>query len=209
MPKTGPFDQYTQRYEEWFEKNSLAYQSELRAIKELMPSDGTGIEIGVGTGRFAEPLGIEFGVEPSFEMREIALEHGIDVFNGTAEDIPFDDVTFDFALLVTTICFLDNIHAALHETNRVIRSGGYIIVGFIDKNSPLGKKYQEHKNESDFYKDATFYSAEEVSSYLIEAGFTNLTYRQTLFHSTEKLTAIEPVEDGYGQGAFVVVRGEK
>jgi len=31
---------------------------------------------------------------------------GIEVVEGIAEDLPFDDESFDFVLMITTICFL-------------------------------------------------------------------------------------------------------
>jgi hypothetical protein len=60
-----PFEKYAQKYDEWFDKNKFAYESELQAIKELLPINKNGIEIGVGSGRFASPLGIKLGVDPS------------------------------------------------------------------------------------------------------------------------------------------------
>ena len=33
MPRTRPFDEQYERYEEWFEKNRLAYHSELQALE--------------------------------------------------------------------------------------------------------------------------------------------------------------------------------
>ena len=50
-----PFEQYTGKYEEWFERNMFAYEAELHAVRWLLPKSGTGMEIGVGTGRFATP----------------------------------------------------------------------------------------------------------------------------------------------------------
>ena len=46
-------------------KTTCFFQSEVSAIQQLLPSIGTGIEIGVGTGLFASALGIKEGVEPS------------------------------------------------------------------------------------------------------------------------------------------------
>jgi hypothetical protein len=52
----------------------------------MLPEGGTGIEIGVGTGRFAAPLGIKVGVEPARAMGEIARrERGIEVVAGVLE----------------------------------------------------------------------------------------------------------------------------
>jgi hypothetical protein len=65
MAKTKPFDEYASQYEDWFERNKFAFESELRAIREQLPKSNNGIEIGVGSGRFAVPLGIKIGIDPS------------------------------------------------------------------------------------------------------------------------------------------------
>ncbi len=209
MAKTEPFDEYTLQYEDWFEKNKWVYESELLAIKELLPESGKGIEIGVGSGRFAAPLGIQLGVEPSRQMRKIANRRGIEVINGVAENLPFNDAQFDFVLMVTTICFLDDIEAAFKEAYRILKHGGFFIIGFIDKDSPVGKLYQQYKNENVFYRVATFYSVDEVISYLKETGFKNFYFTQTIFHNLTEIRYIEPIKEGYGEGSFVVVRGLK
>jgi ubiquinone/menaquinone biosynthesis C-methylase UbiE len=209
MAKIKPFEEYTIRYEDWFERNQLAYLSELQALRSQMPEAGEGVEIGVGSGRFAAPLGIKHGVEPSAKMREIAKQRGIDVIDGEAEKLPFDDSRFDYLLMVTTICFLDDVYESLKEAYRVIRPGGWIIIGFIDRNSPIGKQYLRHKNESVFYKIATFYSSDEVASFLEKAGFTDLHFSQTIFHGLTEIRDLEPVKEGCGEGSFVVVKARK
>ena len=155
MPKVEPFEKNVVRYDEWFERNSFVYESELEAIRSLLFQSGTGIEIGVGTGRFAAPLGISFGVDPSKEMGEVAQQRGVGVIGGVAEALLFDDDRFDFALMVTTICFLDNIEMSFKEGYRVIKTGDFLIIGFVDRNSPLGKTYQKYKNKNVFYKVAS------------------------------------------------------
>jgi ubiquinone/menaquinone biosynthesis C-methylase UbiE len=209
MPKIEPFERYANKYEDWFERNKFAYESELRAIRKLMPKNGEGVEIGVGSGRFAAPLGIKVGVEPSCKMREIAQKKGIKVIDGVAEELPFSDLQFDFVLMVTTLCFLDDIEAALKEIHRVLKSGGSFILGFIDANSPIGRLYQQQKNENVFYREATFYSVEEVVAYLKKAGFKDFNFKQTLFRTLTDIRDIEPVKEGYGEGSFVVVKATK
>jgi len=168
-----------------------------------------GIEIGVGSGRFAEPLGIRLRIEPSSKMREAAQKRGISVIEAVAEDLPFDDSQFDFALMVTTICFVDDVEMGIEEAYRVIKNGGSLIVGFVDKSSALGQFYLKHKNESIFYKQATFYSTEEVISLLEKAGFSKFSFVQTIFHSLADIKAIETVKNGHGSGSFVVVKAVK
>ena len=46
------------------------------------------IEIGVGTGRFAAPLGIKVGVDPSMTMLTYAAKRGVLGLQGTAEALP-------------------------------------------------------------------------------------------------------------------------
>jgi len=111
--------------------------------------------------------------------------------------------------MVTTICFLYDIKAAFQEAFRVLKPGGNLIIGFIDKDSPVGALYQQHKSESVFYKEATFYSVDEVSSYLKKTGFIDLEFTQTIFHRSSEIKNLEPIKKGYGEGSFVVVKALK
>jgi len=209
MPKISPFEKYTEQYEDWFVENRLVYDAELRAVKAMIPSEGHGMEIGVGTGRFAEPLGIKIGVEPSKRMREIAQKRGIKVLDGMAEELPFDDFQFDFALMVTTVCFVDDINRALLEAYRIISHSGFLIIGFVDRTSIVGQNYLRHQNKSVFYKDATFFSVNELVEIMDHIGFNDLAFNQTIFKSLSETTKNEPVKSGHGEGSFVVIRGRK
>lgn len=48
-------------------------------------------------------------------MRAIALSHGIEVLDGTAEFLPYQGCYFDFSLLINILCFLDDPEKTLHE----------------------------------------------------------------------------------------------
>jgi ubiquinone/menaquinone biosynthesis C-methylase UbiE len=209
MAKIEPFEKYTQRYEEWFEKHKFAYLSELKAVKEILPKFEKGLEVGVGTGRFAVPLGIQYGVEPSKKMAEIAEKRGVKVINGVAENLPFEDESFDLVLIVTTICFVDDILKTLKEAYRVLKPNGYLVIGFIDKNSPLGEYYQKIKEKNPFYREAKFISTDELLNYLKKAGFGDFKIVQTIFHKLDEIKNIEPVKEGFGEGSFVVIRAKK
>jgi len=204
-----PFERHYVEYENWFEQNRFAYQSELAAIKELIPIHKREVEIGIGSGRFAAPLGIEIGIDPSPKMREIAKSYGLEVYGAVAEALPFSDGCFDFALMVTTICFLDDVEAALKEAYRIIKPAGSLIIGFIDKDSLLGKLYQQRKKKSVFYSAATFYSVNEIVSQLEKVGFKDFNFVQTIYHNLAEISDIEPIKAGYGEGSFVVVRAIK
>ncbi|MGM0606252.1 MAG: class I SAM-dependent methyltransferase [Halobacteriota archaeon] len=203
MPHTEPFDRYTDRYEEWFAENEYAYRSEVAALRRLIPSPGRGVEIGVGTGRFADPLGVRYGLDPSVRMLRRAADRGIEVVAGVAEDLPLAADSFDTALVVTAICFVDDVGRTLREARRVLVDGGRLVIGYIDKESPVGQLYQEHKTENPFYRDATFVSTEVLLGALRSAGFDGFETVQTIFEPPTELTELDSVTEGYGEGSFV------
>jgi ubiquinone/menaquinone biosynthesis C-methylase UbiE len=205
MARIKAFESFTTRYEAWFEKHHAAYISELLALRAHVPLIGKGLEVGIGTGRFAVPLGIAIGVDPCREMIRVAKERGIDAIQGIAEELPFCDNSFDYILVVTTICFVDSLQKMLSEALRVLRPEGKLIIGFIDRDSAMGQLYEAHKAENVFYRDATFYSAEEVSAILSAMNFHITDWTQTLSHSLQETRDIEPAESGKGDYAFVVV----
>jgi hypothetical protein len=45
MNRVNIFDKYAEEYDAWFDKNSWVYQSELKAVKMLLPQGGKGVEI--------------------------------------------------------------------------------------------------------------------------------------------------------------------
>jgi ubiquinone/menaquinone biosynthesis C-methylase UbiE len=207
--KTGPFDAHFERYDHWFEAHRAAYISELLALRTFVPWEGHGLEIGVGTGRFAGPLGIAMGLDPSDVMLARAAARGVETTKGIAEELPFPDRSFDYALIVTTICFVDSPDRMLAEAHRVLRPDGKLIIGFIDRHSEIGRGYLEHQSESVFYREAVFYSAAEVGDLLQAQSFKALASGQTLFRPLAESTEIEPVRPGTGDGAFVVVMAER
>ncbi len=207
MPKTEPFERYFEKYEDWFVQNRYAFQSEVEAVRRHLPSTGRGLEIGVGSGLFAEPLKIHYGLEPSEKMRNQAGKHGVIAVEGVAEKLPFENGFYDYALMVTTICFLDDVPKAFKEARRVIKPDGRLVIGYIDKNSLVGRLYQKHKAENVFYHDARFYSVEDIKNFFKQTGFRDLRYTQTIFKPLNKIKKPEPVREGYTQGAFIVCSG--
>lgn len=205
-PRAGPFSLHHRRYEDWFDRHRAAYLSELLAVRALLPWQGRGLEIGVGTGRFAAPLGVAYGIDPAEEMLGYARARGVRAAQAIAEALPFADALFDYALIVTTICFVDDPVAMLREAARVLRLGGVLVIGFIDRNSPLGQDYLAHQAENVFYREASFYSADEVNALLMDTGFHDPVWVQTLSTPLERIRDIEPVSAGAGQGAFITVR---
>ncbi len=206
MPVVTVFEQHASEYDEWFEAHGAVYQAELAALRMCLPAVGRSLEVGVGTGRFAVPLGIRFGIDPSQSMLNLARSRGLRVCQAVGEQLPFHDAQFDVVLLVTVICFVDDVPTLLQELRRVLKTTGHLIIGFINRNSALGRLYESRKETSDFYREAQFYSVEEVAAWVREAGFGSLRFCQTLRGHPDRYEAkgLE-VLDGYDEGAFVVL----
>jgi SAM-dependent methyltransferase len=209
VARTAPFEAHSGRYDRWFQRHEAAYHSELLAIRALLPWKGRGLEIGVGTGRFAAPLGVQVGLDPALAMLARAGQRQIKVVQGIAEALPFVEGVFDRALMVVVLSFLDDAKAGLLEIRRVLRPGGVLVLGFIDHGCPAGRDYLARHAHKVFFRDATFFSAAEVDGLLKKTGFHDLCWVQTLCRRPEEMTEIEPLQPGHGDGAFVAVRATR
>ena len=200
------FDKGALAYDDWFNRHAVLYKNEQKAILQALPKKGMGVEIGSGTGRFTKALNISIGVEPAAGMAKLAIARGINVVKADACSLPFHDHSFEYALMVTTVCFLNDIPKAFTEVYRIIKNEGYFIVAIIDKDSKMGKKYEAKKSASPWYRDAHFHSVAEITELLSQSGFTNFHFWQTLF--TDKEQTEEPIP-GFGSGSFVVIQSQK
>mgnify|MGYP000303555335 CR=1 FL=1 len=201
------FNKYYKKYDSWYERNKLAYLSELETIRKVLPKKGKGLEIGVGTGRFAAPLGIKFGIDPSGNMIKVARKRGVDAKLGYGEHLTFKNASFDYVAIIITLAFTTEPYMLLKEARRVLKKNGRIIIGIIDKNSYLGKFYQRKKGI--FYKHANLLSVEEVTDLLKILGFNNFSYYQSIFDYPNRLNSVQKPQKGTGRGGFVVISGYK
>lgn len=209
--KPTVFDTHVSEYEAWFNENQDTYRAELEAIRvhfARLQENLRGIEVGVGTGRFAAPLGIREGVEPAAAMAERARKRGVEVMESKAEKLPYADMQFDFVLFVT-LCHLANVEYAFSEAKRVLKSGGLLIVAFMPQDRPIAQSYQERRKWSAFYKEAQFYSVKQISDLIAALGFKNPEFNQTLIGSEDENQEGQIPISGSDRGSFVVVSALK
>ncbi len=207
MINYNPFDDLATDYECWFLENDIVFQTELLALKQAVPPGKTGVEIGIGSGIFAEKLGIKHGIDPSESMLAYARKRGLEVQNGFAEELPYDDESFDFAAFITSLCFVNNPELALSEAYRILIRGGEVIIAIIDRETRFGEFLDKGKDKSRFYKYAQFYSVPEIESLLERQGFIMNAIIQTL--ADPATFRVESPEEGYGKGSFVVIKAVK
>jgi len=172
----NPFETEAARYDQWFEspKGRLIFEQEVKCLRQLIGgTEGRWMEIGVGTGRFAEALDIREGIDPSEAVLKYASDRGVQTSRGFGEDLPYSDLSFDGLLMVVTICFLDDPHKAFKECRRVLKNKGCLIVGLVPADSRWGKFYMRKGKEGNtFYSIARFYTCEQVLEIAADTGFT-------------------------------------
>jgi len=209
----SPFDDLASAYDVWFDKEGkLIFAIEVPAFHEVLPSlPKPWLEVGVGSGRFAQALGIETGVDPSIKLLEMARERGITGFLGWGEQELFEEESFGTVFLIVTLCFVDLPMDVLREAKRILAPGGKIVLGLVLKESPWGKFYQQKKKQGHrFYKYATFYRYDEVAKLLEQAGFSIEQVISTLFQRPGKVKRVELPERGYSSSAgFTIISASK
>ena len=134
-------------YEKWLNdpKNRFAVDLEKRLmLNALKPVHGDSLlDIGCGTGSCLQTYldsGLQVtGLDPSPYMLDIAqknIGNRVDLHRGVAEDLPFDDNSFNYACLITTLEFVENPKKALEEACRVAKDK--IFVGVLNRYSITG-----------------------------------------------------------------------
>jgi ubiquinone/menaquinone biosynthesis C-methylase UbiE len=144
-------------------------------LRKVVPVFQRGLEVGVGSGRFAVPLGISRGIDPSQNLALMARHRTIEVARGEAEHLPYRAGSFDFVLMMTVICFLDTIPRAFQETYRVLGPGGTFVAGFIEAGGELFQKYRHEPVKGRFLQFATFRTCDEVFGFFKDAGFGDVS----------------------------------
>ena len=207
----GVFERHAARYDLWYESGpgSVLFEAELAALRLVVEElPGPILEIGVGTGRFANALGAEVGVDPARAVLEVLRQRcGATVLPVQADgaQLPFRDGAFGAALFVLTLCFTAQPQQLVREAARVVRPGGGVVAAIVDRESPWGAWYLEKKAQGHpFYEHARFLSAGEVAGYLQEAGLRLERQSCTLLQPPGETPVPEPPVDSLVPGAGFV-----
>lgn len=205
----GLFDAYADSYDAWYDspkgKSLLATEVAcLQLLLGLFPRHY--LEVGVGTGRFAAALGMEWGIDPSPRAIEKARRRGVKVILGNGEDIPFPEASFGAVLLAFTLCFVADTAKVMMEVWRVLIPDGGLVLGLLLKGTPWADFYARRGAEGHpLYRTAHFYSKEEAEILLKQNGFHIIAYRSTLFQEPgQEVYQEELPVDRYVPGAGFV-----
>jgi ubiquinone/menaquinone biosynthesis C-methylase UbiE len=162
------YDTFSQTYEDQRGENDPGGYHEL--LDELETTfvrryaEGRDVlEVGCGTGlvlrRIQGFARSARGVDLSPGMLEKARERGLDVVEGSATELPFEDQSFDVTCSFKVLAHIPDIQRALSEMVRVTRRGGTVLAefynpysfrGLIKRLGPAGK-IGSHADESRVY----------------------------------------------------------
>jgi ubiquinone/menaquinone biosynthesis C-methylase UbiE len=134
-------------------------QAGLGELRQALLADASGrvLEVGGGTGAnlpFYGPNVESLTItepEPSMlrrlERRVREQSPATKVLRAPAEDLPFEDNTFDVAVSTLVLCGVDNQARALGELRRVLRPGGRLIfIEHVRSDEPGLARWQDRLN---------------------------------------------------------------
>ena len=205
------FHDHAQEYDSWF-AGSLVYAIELAALLSLQTAFAhPRLEIGVGPGRFARALGAGLGLDPARAPLLLARQRGISCIQGVGEHLPVKARRIGTAYLLFTLCFSESPRQILSECARILKPGGYLVIGLIPRESNWGRYLGEKKAAGHiFYEHANFYTIRTVGRWLAEAGMRIIEHRSTLYQSPEHVEHQEdPCDVLDEQAGFAVIVATK
>ncbi len=187
------------------------------------------LDAGCGTGIYAIELARRgayvAGFDGSLDMLRLAKDKAgkeglaINFIAADALSIPFKDGVFDIVLSVNMLCFIADIDDALLEMKRVLRPGGRLVVGVLNRWSPwaLFRRIKGIFKET-VYSRANFVSPPQLKRALRTAGFEAIELKTCLFflpvNSSLYLKLAEHFEASAGfllpyAGAFIAASAKK
>ncbi len=171
------------------------------------------LEIGAGTGHWTEFFAKNGftvkGIDISEKMLEQARQKKIP--NATfslisAEELPFDTASIDNVIAITSLEFVENRQKAFNEIFRVLKPGGYFIIGALNGKASLQKTRQSNpvfKNVRFFNPESLFHALKMFGNPLIE-GCVYMPNPQATLENIVNIESIAPINLLNIYGNFLV-----
>jgi len=138
-------------------------------LKMLEPVKGeAAIDIGCGAGQGLLSLlnaGLQVtGLDASSHMIDLAVKNlgnRADIYRGIAEELPFDDNSFNYSCIVNTLEFVENPEKVLEEAFRVTKDR--VFIGILNRYSFRAYKLRfQRMFVNSIYRNARFFSIWEL-----------------------------------------------
>ncbi len=111
------YDTISQSYDELYQQEQLDKITLIKKHLKLTPTT-TILDVGCGP-YYADWNGVVTGLDPSKELLKKATKKGIKTVFGCAENLPFNDKSFDYVISITAAQNFSNIEKAFSEIKRV------------------------------------------------------------------------------------------
>lgn len=164
--------QDSRTYVDWASQQSKQHTSAAQyglMIDLLKPSAGESVlDIGCGAGASMLPL-IELGLsatglDPSPYMLEFCaarLGQRVDLYRGYAEDLPFEDNSFNYAIFFISLEYTQNPLKAIEEACRVAKDR--VFFGFLNRFALKGvQRWRKDSFQPDVCRHARLFTAWEL-----------------------------------------------
>ena len=172
------FDSVAGSYDDWYmhPQGAQVLRVELAAVSRMLPSGGLGLEVGAGTGVFAQALRSPrreiVCLDPSPEMIKRARGRGLAAVMGAVGNLPFKPESLDFSYMTTVLEFLDDPVKAFSEVRAAAKAGSPLVVLFINSLSEWGRFYTMLGSRGDpVFRHARLRCLGELEGLLGEAGY--------------------------------------
>lgn len=228
------FDQYASQYDSWFIANPEVLLSEVRLVAETLRGSKNILSVGCGSGLFEAILAKDFdiqikdGIEPAAGMADIAVKRGMNVTVTTAEEAVFEPDKYDTVIFNGSPGYISGLREVVKKVFNALPPGGRLILIDIPKESGYGLLYNLAKTLGtwqhpmlegvtprlpypiEFVEAASWRTTREKTEMMEEAGFTSLSYLQTLtMHPLYSDDYAEYPSEGYEKGDYVAITGIK
>jgi ubiquinone/menaquinone biosynthesis C-methylase UbiE len=215
------FDHWAEKYDQWFEtpmgRLIKDYESKL-ILRMLAPGPGELIlDAGCGTGIFTKDI-LETGarvagIELAFDMLRRAVTkcsgRTFQSVIGDIQKLPFADDSFNKAISITAIEFIQDARSAVEELFRVTKPGGCIVVATLNSLSPWAQRRKEAAQKGhSLFRHAIFRSPDEIKGLSPVEGIVETAIHFEKNDDLEIVPKIEQLgnEKGLNTGAFLIAR---
>ena len=185
-----------EEYDAWYKTplGALSDKLEKELVFSVIDVDAgeAALDVGCGTGSYtielaklgADVVGIDSSEEMLAWARIKAQKADIEAsfMAADATNLPFPDSSFDTVISNGLLCFLKEPEKALIEMRRVLKPGGRLVVGVLNRWSPWAF-FRRIKGlfKDTIYNQAHFISPPELEGLLKRAGFDVKDVKTCLF----------------------------
>lgn len=167
--------------------------------KVVPRAEGQVLELGVGGGlnlAYYDPGKVRSvtGVDPSLELRDRAMAAPradglkVEIREGVAESLPFEDASFDSVVCTFTLCSVHSPQKALSEARRVLKPGGRFLFSEHGRSPEVGvARWQDRLNPMWKAIAGGCHLTRPVTSSIAEAGFKVGEAQQMYLPGTPKI----------------------